>query len=47
MNFRAIPKLVDDNGNYKITKGYVFGNNNIIEEKNNLIVMPIYLVMFI
>ena len=46
-NFRAIPKLVDKNGNYKMPYGYVFGNKNIIEEKNNLIIMPIYLIMFL
>ena len=41
-NFRAIPKLVDQNGNYKLSKGYILGNKNIMENKNNLITMPIY-----
>lgn len=46
-NFRAIPKLVDQNGNYKLSKGYILGNKNIMEDKNNLITMPIYMIMFI
>ena len=46
-NFRAIPKLVSDDGNYKLPTGYVFGNKNIFEEKNNLVIMPIYLIMFV
>ena len=46
-NFRAIPKLVSNNGNYKLPYGYVFGNKNVIEEKGNLIVMPIYSIMFL
>ncbi len=46
-NFRAIPKLVDPEGNYKIPLGYVFGNKNIYEKKGNLIILPIYLIMFI
>ena len=46
-NFRAIPKLVDPNGNYKIPLGFVFGNKNIVEKENNLITLPIYLIMFV
>ena len=46
-NFRAIPKLVDQNGNYKLPFGYVFGNKNVFEIKNNLIILPIYMIMFI
>ena len=46
-NFRAIPKLVDPNGNYKIPLGFVFGNKNIVEKENNLITLPIYLIMFL
>ena len=46
-NFRAIPKLVDQKGNYKLPLGYVFGNKNVFEIKNNLIVLPIYMIMFI
>ncbi len=46
-NFRAIPKLVDQKGNYKIPFGYVFGNKNIFEIKDNLIILPIYMIMFI
>lgn len=46
-NFRAIPKLVAQDGNYKMPYGYVFGNKNICEIKDNLIFMPIYLIMFV
>lgn len=46
-NFRAIPKLLDPNGNYKIPCGYVFGNKNIVKKENNLITLPIYLIMFL
>lgn len=46
-NFRAIPKLVDKNENYKLPFGYVFGNKNIIKKENDLITMPIYMVMFL
>ncbi|MBQ7275779.1 MAG: ATP-binding protein [Bacilli bacterium] len=46
-NYRAIPKLVDEIGNYKLTKGYIFGNDNIVNRKNNLIILPIYMIMFI
>lgn len=46
-NFRAIPKLVDPNGNYKIPLGFVFGNKNIVKKENNLITLPIYLIMFL
>lgn len=45
-NYRAIPKLVN-NKEYKIKKGYIFGNQNIMKEENNLITMPIYLIMFV
>ncbi|MDY2888351.1 MAG: AAA family ATPase [Candidatus Caccosoma sp.] len=46
-NFRAIPKLVSKDGNYKLPYGYVFGNKNIVEEKDGLITLPIYLIMFV
>ena len=46
-NFRAIPKLVDPNGNYKIPFGFVFGNKNIVKKENNLVTLPIYLIMFL
>ena len=45
--FKAIPKLVSIDGNYKMKKGYVFGNKNIVKIDNNLITLPIYLIMFI
>ena len=46
-NFRALPKLVAEDGNYKMKHGYVFGNKNCFEQKNNIIILPIYLIMFI
>lgn len=46
-NFRAIPKLVDPDGNYKIPLGFVFGNKNVVKKENNLITLPIYLIMFL
>lgn len=46
-NFRAIPKLVSKDGNYKLPYGYVLGNQNIMAKKDNLFIMPIYLIMFI
>ena len=46
-NFRAIPKLVDPNGNYKMQKGYIFGNKNMVKREGNLITLPIYMLMFI
>jgi len=46
-NYRAIPKLVDNKGNYKLPLGYIFGNKNTIKKENNLILLPIYLIMFI
>lgn len=46
-NFRAIPKLVSKDGNYKLPFGYIFGNKNISEIKNGLVILPIYLIMFV
>lgn len=46
-NYRAIPKLVSSDGNYKLPVGYFFGNKNICEMKNNLLILPIYFIMFI
>lgn len=46
-NFRAIPKLVNPDGNYKLHHGYVFGNKNLFKKENNLITLPIYMIMFI
>ena len=45
-NFRALPKLVDPNGNYRLSKGYVFGNKNIVNKDGAIITLPIYLIMF-
>ena len=46
-NYRAISKLVSSDGNYKLPVGYFFGNKNICEMKNNLLILPIYFIMFI
>ena len=46
-NFRAIPKLVDPNGNYKLSYGYIFGNKNTVKKDGNLITLPIYMIMFL
>lgn len=46
-NFRAIPKLVNKEGNYKLPYGYILGNDNICEQRGNLIILPIYFIMFI
>jgi uncharacterized protein len=32
---------------YKISKSFVFGESNVIQEKNNIIQLPIYMIMFI
>ncbi len=45
--FRALPKLVDPNGNYKLPKGYIFSNKSIIKREDNIYHFPIYLVMFL
>lgn len=44
-NYRAIPKLVSLDGNYKLPVGYVFGNKNICEMKKNLLILLIYFRM--
>ena len=44
-NFKAIPKLVKEP--YNLKKGLIFGNENIIVEKDNLITFPIYMIMFL
>ena len=46
-SYRAIPKLVSKDGPYKAKTGFVFGNKNTITEKDNLVTLPIYLIMFI
>jgi predicted AAA+ superfamily ATPase len=46
-NYRALPKLVDPNGGYKLKKGYVFGNKNMVKKEENIITLPIYMIMFI
>ena len=45
--FRAIPKLVSKNGNYRLNKGYVFTNQNICKVENDLCIFPIYFIMFV
>ncbi len=46
-NFRAIPKLVAPDGAYKLRRGYIFGNKNMATSKGNLVVLPIYSIMFV
>ena len=45
--YRAIPKLIDPDGNYKLSKGYVLSNKNECSFKNNLYFYPVYMIMFI
>ena len=45
--FRAIPKLVSKDGNYKLNKGIVFTNKNECKFENDLYIYPIYLIMFV
>lgn len=46
-NVRAIPKLVNKDGNYKLNKGYILTNQNVCKEENELYTFPIYMIMFI
>ncbi len=46
-NFRALPKLINPDGGYKLSKGYLFGNKNIIMKENNLVTLPVYMIMFL
>lgn len=36
-NYRAITKLVNPSGNYKLSFDYIFGNKNIVKKENGLI----------
>lgn len=44
-SFKALPKLIE-NENYIIKKGYVLSNDNEIKDINNIIYIPIYMIMF-
>ena len=46
-NYRALPKLIDKDGTYKLKKGFVFGNDNNMKQIDNLYILPIYLIMFV
>ena len=46
-NFRALPKLINKDGNYKLKSGFIFTNQNIIKKEDNLFTFPIYLIMFV
>ena len=46
-NYRALPKLIDKQGNYKLKKGIIFGNENKVKQIDNLYIYPIYLIMFV
>lgn len=45
--FRAIPKLVNKDGNYKLNKGYIFTNQNICKKEDELYTFPIYMIICI
>ena len=45
--FRAIPKLVNKEGNYKLNKGFVFSNHNVSKNSDDLYTFPIYMIMFV
>ena len=45
--YRAIPKLVNKEGNYKLNKGYIFTNQSICKKENGLCSFPIYMIMFV
>lgn len=45
LSFKALPKLIE-NENYLIKKGYVLSNDNKVFEKDNIIYLPIYMIMF-
>lgn len=46
-NYRALPKLVNPEYGYNLPLGYVFGNKNIIKKEDNIVTLPIYMIMFI
>lgn len=46
-NYRALPKLIDKDGTYKLKKGFVFGNDRNMKQIDNLYIFPIYLIMFL
>ncbi len=46
-NYRSIPKLVDKNGNYKLSMGYIFSNDFNITTSNDITKYPIYMVMWL
>lgn len=45
--FRAIPKLIDPQGPYKLRKGIILSNDSKVQSEGNLIHLPVYMVMFI
>ena len=45
--YRALPKLIDKNGRYKLNKGYIFTNLNLCKSENDIVTYPIYLIMFV
>ena len=46
-NFRALPKLIDKEGSYKLKRGIVFGNRNETVQKGDISIYPIYQIMFV
>ncbi len=47
IHFRAIPKLIDDKGNFKLSKGIILSNKSVIKKDGNLTYLPVYMAMFI
>ena len=45
--YRALPKLVDPKGNYRLGQGMVLQNANRLDFADNILTAPIYMVMFI
>lgn len=45
--FRAIPKLIDPRGPYKLRKGIILSNDSKVQSEGNLIHLPVYMAMFI
>lgn len=45
--YRALPKLVDKKGKYRLKQGFIFSNKNEIATVDDITTFPIYLIMFI
>lgn len=45
--YRALPKLVDPTGHYRLGQGMVLQNANRLDFADNILTAPIYMVMFV